>query len=126
MDNTTPPPENPTPPPPPVPPSPPPLIAPVAVAVPPRRRRGPWPAIALVLLCLLLVSSYNNLRHMFGGVSGHSSLPSRAGLPRLEENVIEDNDSTNKIAVIEVEGIITSGFERGGATMVDLIQDQFK
>src|ERR1044072_7989892 len=117
MDNTTPPP---------IPPNPPPVIAPVR-AVPPRRRSGAWPAIALVLLCLLLVSAYSNIKHMFGGGMGsRSSLPSRAGIPRLEENVIEDNESTNKFAVIEVDGIITSGFERGGSTMVEMIQDQFK
>jgi len=113
--------------PPPIPPNPPPVITPVRTTLPPpKRRRGPWPAIALVLLCLLLVSAYTNLKHMFGGIGSHSSLPSRAGIPRLEENLIEDNDSTNKIAVIEVEGIITSQFERGGVTMVDFIQDQFK
>src|SRR5262245_34881098 len=114
--------------PPPIPPTPPPVIAPVRVAAPPpKRRSGAWPAIALVLLCLLLVSMYSNIRHLFGGGMGsHSSLPTRAGIPRLEESLIEDNDSTNKIAVVEVDGIITSEFERGGSTMVELIQDQFK
>ena len=118
MDNATPPP---------LPPNPPPLILPARVITPPPRRTGTaWKVIAVVLLCLLLVSLYSNLKHLFGGVSGHSSLPSRTGLPRLQESVLEDNDSTNKIAVIEVEGIITSQFERGGYTMVELIQDQFK
>jgi protease IV len=116
-DNTTPPP---------LPPTPPPLIAPARVVVPPKRRAGAWPVIALVLLCLLLVSMFSNIKHMFGGVSGHSSLPSRAGIPRLEETLLEDNDSTNKIAVIEVDGIITSELARGGVTMVESIQDQFK
>ena len=82
--------------------------------------------IALVLLCLLLVSLYSNLKNLFGGVSGRSSLPARAGVPRLQETILEDNDSTNKLAVIEVDGIITSQFERGGCTMVELIQDQLK
>jgi protease IV len=112
--------------PPPLPQNPPPVIAPVRVAPATRRRAGAWPVIALVLLCLLLVSMYSNIKHLFGGVRAHSSLPSRAGIPSLEESLIEDNDSTNKIAVVEVDGIITSGFERGGATMVDYIQDQFK
>src|SRR5947209_13953196 len=122
MDNTTPPPP---PTPPPLPPSPPPLIVPVRPA-PPKRSGTAWKVIALVLLCLLLVSLYSNLKHLFDGGSGHSSLPSRAGLPRLQETILEDNDSTNKLAVIEVDGIITSQFERGGYNMVELIQDQFK
>ena len=79
-----------------------------------------------MLLCLLLVSLYSNLKNLFGGVSGRSSLPARAGVPRLQETILEDNDSTNKLAVIEVDGIITSQFERGGYTMVELIQDQLK
>ena len=93
---------------------------------PPKRSGTAWKVIALVLLCLLLVSLYSNLKHLFDGGSGHSSLPSRAGLPRLQETILEDNDSTNKLAVIEVDGIITSQFERGGYNMVELIQDQFK
>src|SRR5437899_8063770 len=122
-DNTTPPPVPPA-----TPPPPPPLIAPVRVAttVPPRRGSGAWPAIALVLLCLLLVSAYSNLRHLFGGMGSHCSLPRRAGIPRLEENVIEDNDSTNRIAVVTVDGIINSEMERGGVNMVEFIQDQLK
>ena len=123
-DNTTPPPVPPASAPPP--PPPPPLIAPVRVATTPKRGRGAWPAIALVLLCLLLISGYTNLKHLIGGMGSHSSLPSRAGIPRLEESVIEDNDSTNKIAVIEIDGIIQSSMERGGLSMVELIQDQLK
>jgi protease-4 len=116
MDNTTPPP---------LPPNPPPFVTPVRPVVTTKRSGGGWKAVTLVLLCLLLISLYSNLKNLFVGGS-HSSLPTRAGLPRLEEGVIEDNDSTNKIAVIEVEGIITSQFERGGYTMVELIQDQLK
>src|SRR5437764_749635 len=128
MDNT-PPPASPTPPtPPPLPPTPPPpLVVPVRQAAPRRTGGGTaWKVIALVLLCLLLVSLYSNLKNLFGGVSGRSSLPARAGVPRLQETILEDNDSTNKLAVIEVDGIITSQFERGGYNMVELIQDQFK
>jgi len=120
MDDTTPPPPTP----PPLPPTLPPLVAPRPIVVR-RRSGGGWKAVTLVLLCLLVISLYSNLKHLFSGGS-HSSLPTRAGVPRLEETVIEDNDSTNKIAVIEVEGIITSQFERGGYTMVELIQDQLK
>src|SRR5436309_16125162 len=121
MDEIPPPsPPPPAPSPPPLPANPPPPAMPPLRAAPAPRRTGTaWKIIALVLLCLLLVSLYSNLKHLFGGVSGHSSLPSRAGLPRLQETVLEDNDSTNKLAVIEVEGIISTQFERGGYNMVE-------
>jgi len=101
-----------------------PAYRPVAPA--PRRGGGAWKAIALVLFCLLAVSLFSNMKHLFGTFAGHSSTSSRGSAPRLEESVMEDNDSTNKIAVIEVDGIITTQIERGGANMVELIQDQLK
>ena len=40
---------------------------------------------------------------------------------------MEDNDSAHKIAVVPVEGIISSDFlERGNYGMVDYIKDQLK
>jgi len=117
MDNTTPPPIPPTPPPP--------VYTMPRPAPAPRRGSSAWRPVAIVLLCLLLVSLFTNVKHLFSS-GRHSGLPSRAGIPRLEESVVEENDTTNKIAVIEVDGIITAQLERGGATMVELIQDQFK
>src|ERR1043165_1341845 len=118
MENSTPPPIPPTPPPP--------HVSAARPAAMPRRGGTAWRAIALVLLCLLLVSLFSNLKHLFNSGGRHSGVPTRAGIPRLEETVIEENDTTNKIAVVEVDGIITAQLERGGATMVELIQDQFK
>ena len=41
--------------------------------------------------------------------------------------MVEDNDSPNKIAIVPVEGVITSDLmERSGYGMVDYIRDQFK
>jgi len=51
----------------------------------------------------------------------------RAVGPKLEEVITEDNEATEKIAVIEVNGIITShSFEQGGYGMVELIKAQLK
>src|SRR5262249_47450468 len=51
----------------------------------------------------------------------------RTAGPRLEEAVVEDNDSPNKIAVVPVEGIISGDFiERGNYGMVEYIKDQLK
>jgi len=47
--------------------------------------------------------------------------------PRFEEVTIEDKDSVNKIAVIEISGIITSNMrEQSGFGMVELIKAQLK
>jgi len=47
--------------------------------------------------------------------------------PRLEEVVTEDNDAAAKIAVVEIDGIITSrAMDQGGYNMVDVIKAQLK
>ena len=51
----------------------------------------------------------------------------RTGGPRLEEIIKEDNDAPNKIALIEVNGIITGqAVDQGGHSMVDVIRAQLK
>ena len=56
-----------------------------------------------------------------------AAAPTRTAGPKLEETVVEDNDSPNKIAIVPVEGVITSDMlERGTYGMVDYIKDQFK
>src|SRR4026207_975708 len=104
-----PPPSSPPPPPPPPPPPspPPPLIMPRQLP-PPRRSSNLWKIVALVLLVLLGVSLFTNLRQVLGSVSpGEAALTRKAG-PRLHETVLEYHDSRNKVAVISVEGIIAS------------------
>src|SRR5215469_11650913 len=137
MDENVPPPMNtPTWPPPPaaaVPPPPlhppPPLITPPGSTPPSRRGRG-WMVLALVLLVLLGVSFLYNLgnfaNHVFrGGRSGR--LSARTAGPRLEEVLTEDNDASDKIAVIDVDGIITGrNLDQGGFNMIDLIKAQLK
>src|SRR5205807_5034270 len=47
--------------------------------------------------------------------------------PRLEEVIIEDNDAANKIAVVDIEGIITSKvIDGGGYNLVDIVKAQLK
>ena len=55
---------------------------------PPPRRGNAWKIIALVLLVLLVVSLFTNLRQMFSGVlTGSGSMVRKAG-PPLEEVVL--------------------------------------
>ncbi|HZL43660.1 MAG TPA: signal peptide peptidase SppA [Verrucomicrobiae bacterium] len=103
---------------------PPPVIAPAPQGDPARRGRGRgWMVLAIVLLALLGLSVLANLRHWAHGVismgAGHTHL---AG-PKLDEVLIEDNDASAKLAVIDVNGIITSRMsDQGGYTMVDVVR----
>jgi protease-4 len=126
MDNNDIPPLSTPPGPPPLPAAPPLMVAP-APSRPPRRGRG-WMIFALLLLVLLGISVLFNLGHFFekiisvGGMQSH-----RTGGPRLEEVVLEDNGGNSKIAVISVEGIITSRMlDQSGFNMVDVIKAQLK
>ena len=44
--------------------------------------------------------------------------------PKLDECILEDNDSHNKIAVVTVDGIIASTTDQAGNNMVDVIKAQ--
>jgi protease-4 len=85
--------------------------------------------LALVLLGLLVLSVFVNLGQLttsvvkVSGTRPHSR--TRMAGPQLFEAILEDNDARNKIAVIDVAGVITgSANDRGGFTMVDLIKAQ--
>src|ERR1039457_6358812 len=123
----TPPPATPPPPPPLTPPlTPPPLIVPPS-STPPRRRSRGWMIVALVLLVLLGMSVLANLSHLLSGFGPMKVARSNSVGPRLEEVSTEDNGASSKIAVVEVDGIITSrALDQGGYNMVDVIKAQLK
>jgi len=84
---------------------------------------------AIILLVLLGISFLFNLVSMAGNaLRGGRSGSSRASSgPRLEEVVKEDNDSPNKIAVIEVSGIITSGnIDQSGFNRVEVLRAELR
>jgi protease-4 len=132
MDMETPPlPPSSTPPPPPL--TPPPIIT----APPPaksRKSRG-WMIVAIILFTLLAISLLGNFtqfvsRALTSGLSsglrnGFRTTSTRDVGPRLDECVLEDNDSRRKIAVVSVDGIITDHtVDRAGNSMVDVIKAQ--
>jgi protease-4 len=128
---------------PPLPPSamPPPLTPPPAFAPPPpvitppppvksRRSRG-WMIASIILLVLLFISLFGNFAQLFSQAlnlnRGFRTSSARDVGPRLDECVIENNDSHRKIAVVTMDGIITShGENRSGNNMVDVIKAQLK
>jgi protease-4 len=113
-----------TPPPPPL--TPPPVIVPPS-STPPRRRGRGWMIVALVLLVLLGMSVLANLSHLLSGFGPMKVARSNSVGPRLEEVSTEDNGASSKIAVVEVDGIISSrALDQGGYNMVDVIKAQLK
>lgn len=114
--------------PPKIPLSPPPLIAPAKGQ--PRGRGAGWMVLALVLLVLLAVSVLFNLGHLarsvMGGRAAGYHVVRQAG-PRLDEFVRQDNGAVNKVAVIEISGIIMDGaFDGASFGMVDVVKAQLK
>ena len=84
--------------------------------------------VALVLFVLLGISMIYNVGNFAGNLfRGHGAKYTRTSGPRLDEVVYEDNDAANKIAIIEVDGIITDRvIDQGGFSLVDLIKAQLQ
>src|SRR5262245_7702189 len=84
--------------------APPPLIAPTVQPRPPGKGRG-WMILAFVLLGFLLLSMLTN----FGQLTEKAGRGGSTIGPRLDEAILENNHSSDKIAVVDIDGIITSG-----------------
>jgi protease-4 len=68
-----------------------------------------------------------NLSHLLSGFGPMKVARSNSVGPRLEEVSTEDNGASSKIALVEVDGIITSrALDQGGYNMVDVIKAQLK
>jgi protease-4 len=114
--------------------APPPLAAPPPPVITPppsprpRKSRG-WMIFAIILLVLLLVSLFGNFTQLIFNLLPFNrnfapSITREVG-PRLEECLLKDNDADDKIAVIRVDGIITSSLaDQAGNNLVDVIKAQ--
>jgi protease-4 len=113
--------------PPPLPPAPP-VITPPPPSRP--RKSRSWIIVAIILGIFLLFSVFWNFALTASrafGVRSHNfkTVSAREVGPKLDEGILEDNGSRNKIAVINVDGIITSHEgDSAGNGMVDLIKAQ--
>lgn len=73
-----------------------------------------------------MLSLLINVSSVFSGM-GNVSGGHQHGGPRLDEVVVEDHSGSDKIAVIPIEGIISSRMaERGGFNMVEIVKAQLK
>ena len=109
--------------------TPPPLSPPVITPPPaPRKSRG-WMITSIILAVLLgfagLVIVGQFVAHTLSFDHNFKTASAREVGPKLEECLLEDNDSQNKIAVINVDGIISGhDYDDNGNSMVDLIEAQ--
>ena len=80
---------------------------------------------ALVLIVLLGISVIANIGQFASEAFSLDGIRARPAGPRLDETLLEDNDAGSKIAVIDVDGIITSSVsEQGGYSMVTVIKSE--
>jgi len=102
---------------------------PPPLTLPPPRPRSSvvWKVLAVVFLALFVMSLLWNLAGFSRGVFPHPRVMTDRN-QNLEEVVVSaTNNTDNKIALIEVDGIISSGeIERSGVDMVQYIKDQLK
>ncbi|HWY88274.1 MAG TPA: signal peptide peptidase SppA [Gemmataceae bacterium] len=84
--------------------------------------------LALILFIFLSISLLYNVGNFASNLlRGRGVKYTRTVGPRLEEAVYEDNDSGNKIALVQVDGIISgSVIDQGGYSLVDLIKAQLR
>jgi protease IV len=103
-------------------------LPPPPLAMAPARPKSSvlWKVLTIVFLVLFVFSLLAN----FAGFS-HTVMPrGRATMERvrnLEEVSLSSTNSDNKIAIIDVDGVISSGeIDRSGVNMVQYIKDQLK
>jgi protease IV len=102
---------------------------PVISGAPPRSGRGRgWMIFAIILILLLCVSIFGNFTQFVAhhlGMSAFQPAEREAG-PQIEESILKeakDSDTSDEIAVIPVEGIITSHeADQSGNDMVEVIK----
>lgn len=80
---------------------------------------------AIALFVLLMFSMLANFGQLVSSVSKLSTNSARTTGPRLQEALLQDNDSHNKIAVVPIEGIITSARIDGTSfNLVEVVKEQ--
>jgi protease IV len=83
--------------------------------------------LAIILFAMLSLSVLVNFSQLVSGLGTVKGVHTRMAGPRLEEVLLEDNDASSKILVLDINGIITStALDQSGFTMVDLLKSQFE
>ena len=82
--------------------------------------------LVLMLLASLVLNLVLGVKNTISGLKTHHTGPAKKhGADTLDEVVVKDNGSDDKIAVVSVEGVISgSQAESTGESMVEFIKDQ--
>ncbi len=111
---------------------PPPVIAPAPAPFPAQRapsRGTGWKVFSIILVVVLAISLLVNFQYIVSSVFGDKVKIGRNNGygPRLDEVTMKESTSTNKIAVIPVEGIISGdSMEQAGYSIVTLVKEELK
>ncbi len=81
---------------------------------------------ALILLVLLGVSFLFNVGRVLTDLVRVDGVGTRTAGPKLDEVLVEDHNASDKIAVVDIDGIISSSLGQGGFDMVEIIKAQLK
>lgn len=128
MENDIPPPLGGTPPPTPAPPVAPQPPPPIIIAPPPQKSSGSGWKIFCVVLLVLLLGSIGLHALTFAGslLSGVTTAGAQSGM-NFHEVVVDNPHAHDKIAILEVKGMISSEpWSRGGKSLADVIEDQLR
>src|SRR6266542_2041944 len=93
---------------------PPPTPPPILPAKKPKAGRG-WKIATLLLGIGLAISLFSNVAHFFFNLLFNAAGAGLGNETRLEEVVLERHGSANKVAVVPIEGIISSSVLDGAA-----------
>lgn len=106
----------------------PPVITYVQPPPPPPRSSAGLKIFCVILVVLLLGSVAFNMVHVAGSlIEGASATTGAQSGRRFHEVVVDNHEAKDKVAILEVSGMITSqGIGRGGRNMVDMLEDQLK
>jgi protease-4 len=113
-------------PPPPPPPltSAPPVIASISLPPKPPKSGSGWKVLAIVLMVLFLLMIFGKIiSAKLAPRIGHTEASDR----KLEEVVLEHTNGNDKIAVVEISGVISGGqVDNTGMSLVEYVKEQFK
>jgi protease IV len=110
-------------------PPPPPLNStpPIIVNTPPAKSCAGWKTFSVILLVLLIGSVALNFLGLLSSMFGGGSATGAQSGKHFFEVVVDNPTAKDKIAVVEVKGMISSEpWSRGGKSLADIVEDQLK
>src|SRR5581483_334972 len=106
--------------------APPPIMTPPPPP-PPRRSGTVWKVLAVVFIVLFVISLFGNLMSFTRSLFAFSGKTSAVRNQNLEEVVLESTNVDEKIAVVTVDGVISSEeVDRTGLSLQEYVKEQLR